>query len=67
MKLFSRLIAIVQREEDMTPYFRYELTPIPTSLFKDGVMRKTQKSQLAKLLTSDLEPVECNNDDKLCN
>ncbi len=32
MKLFSRLIAIVQREEDVTPYFSYELTPIPTSL-----------------------------------
>ena len=31
--LFSRLIAIVQREEDMTPYFHYELTAIPTSLF----------------------------------
>ena len=53
MKLFSRLIAIVQREEDMIPYFSYELTAIPTSLFKDGAMRKTQKSQLAKIVTSD--------------
>ena len=60
MKLFSRLIAIVQREEDMIPYFSYELTGIPTSIFKDGVMRKTQKSQLAKLVTSDVQPAECN-------
>ena len=60
MKLFSRLIAIVQREEDMIPYFSYELTAIPTSLFKDGAMRKTQKSQLAKIVTSDVQPAECN-------
>ena len=39
--LFSRLIAIVQREEDMDSYFDYELTAIPTFLFKDYVMRKT--------------------------
>ena len=60
MKLFSRLIAIVQREDDMIPYFSYELTAIPTSLFKDGLMRKTQKSQLAKLVASDVQPAECN-------
>ena len=61
MKLFSRLIAIVQREEDMIPYFSsYELTAIPTSIFKDGAMRKIQKSQLAKLVTSDVQPAECN-------
>lgn len=26
--LFSRLIAIVQREEDMAPFFNYELTQL---------------------------------------
>ena len=46
--LFARLTAIVQREEDITPYFDYELTPMPKSLFKDYAMRKTVKSQLAK-------------------
>ncbi len=58
--LFSRLIAIIQREEDLSPYFCYELTAFPTSLFKDGIMRKTQKSQLAKIITSDVQPAECN-------
>ena len=43
--LFSRLIAIVEREEDMEPYFDYELSSFPTSLFKDGFMRKGVKSQ----------------------
>ena len=52
--LFSRLIAIVQREEDMSPYFDYELTSMPTSIFKDYAMRKTVKSQLAKTLTSNV-------------
>ncbi len=58
--MFSRLIAIIQREEDLSPYFCYELTAFPTSLFKDGIMRKTQKSQLAKIITSDVQPAECN-------
>ena len=54
--LFSRLIALVQREEDMLPYFDYELTAIPTSLFKDYAMRKTAKAQLAKVLMSKVQP-----------
>ena len=48
--LFSRLIAIIQREDDMAPYFDYELTTVPTSLFKDNAMRKPVKVQLAKAL-----------------
>ena len=58
--LFSRLIAIVQREEDMIPYFDYELTAIPTSLFKDHAMRKTTKAQLAKALMSNVQPSQRN-------
>ena len=54
MHLFSRLIAIVQREKDMIPYFSYALAAIPMSLFRDSAMRKTQKSQLAKALTNDV-------------
>ena len=46
------LKAIVQREEDMAPYFRYELTSILTSLFEDHAICKTVKSQLANALTS---------------
>ena len=56
---FSRLIAIVQREEDMTQYFKYELTAFPTSLFKDAGMLKMQISQLAKAITTDVEPADC--------
>ena len=35
----------------MSPYFDYELTAFPISLFKDNVMRKAAKAQLAKSLT----------------
>ena len=58
--LFSCLIAIIQREEDITPYFAYELTAFPTSLFKHYAMRKTAKAQLAKVLMSNVQPSECN-------
>jgi len=51
-KLFSRLIAIMDREEDMKLYFDYELSSFPTSLFKDGFMCKGVKSQLANFFTS---------------
>jgi len=54
--LFSRLIAVVQREEDMAPFFNYELTTIPTSLFKDNYLRKTDKAQLSNALKKSVEP-----------
>ena len=56
--LFSRLIAIVQREEDMSLYFDYELTAFPTSLFKDNFMRKAATAQLAKSLTDSVNVSE---------
>ena len=58
MILFSRLIAIAQREEDMSSYFDYELTAFQTSLFKDNFMRKSIKAQLAKSLTSSVDSSE---------
>ena len=58
--LFSRLIAIVQREEDMAPFLEYELTTIPTSLFKDNAMRKTDKSRLAQAFKQAVQPSERN-------
>ena len=55
--LFPWLTAIiVQREDNMAPYFHYELTLIPTSLLKDNAMYKADKSQLAKALQSGVEP-----------
>jgi len=56
--LFSRLITIVQRKEDMSPHFDYELTAFPTSLFKDNFMCKSVKAQLAKSLTDSMDSSE---------
>jgi len=36
---------------DIKPFFDYELTAIPSALFKDSFMRKPMKSQLAQFLT----------------
>ena len=48
--LFSRLILIMERTDDMLPYFKYELTSEPTSLFKDNMMRKSNKSTIIPFL-----------------
>ena len=50
MTLFSRLIAIARDAERLEEVFRYDLTPEPTSLFKDGMMRKPTKSTLRSSL-----------------
>lgn len=53
--LFLRCTALAQREdEDIAPYFAYEMTAIPTSLFKDHMMRKVDKSELARTIQTDL-------------
>jgi hypothetical protein len=44
--LFNRLLIIITRSTDLESYFSYELTPEPTSLFKDGLMRKADKAKL---------------------
>ncbi len=36
----------------MLPYFDYELSAFPTSLFKDNFMRKAAKAELAKSLAA---------------
>ena len=50
MLLFSRLLLLIERGEKIREYFRFERTAFPTSLFKNGMMRKTNKSKLAKAL-----------------
>ena len=55
--VFSRLLVLLERYEDTTPYFQYELTPFPTSLFKHSVMRKPNKSVLGTSLTSGVTTV----------
>ena len=37
--LFKRLTALVQREDDMEKPFEYEITAIPMSLFKHGIIK----------------------------
>ena len=39
------------RTDDLSAFFEYELTPTPTSFFKDGYLRKANKSDLASALT----------------
>ena len=46
--LFSRLTAILQREDDVITKFSYELAPEPPSLFKDSMTSKPTKSTLRK-------------------
>jgi hypothetical protein len=53
--LFNRLLVIMQRSNDVQQYFSYELTAMPTALFKDNYMRKADKSQLAKEISKGLE------------
>ena len=49
--LFMRCTALAHREsEDIKSYFKYEMSAIPTSLFKDSYMRKTDKSELARVV-----------------
>ena len=56
--LFSRLLIQVEWSEDMKAYFSYELTQIPTSLFKEREMRKTNKALLTAILTKEVTSVE---------
>ena len=48
--LFSRLLVIMQRSSEIEPYFQYELTAEPTSLFQNRCLRKSDKSALAREL-----------------
>ena len=55
--LFMRLIAMIQREDNISDYFDYELTTTPLSLFKDGMMRKAQKVQLRHALVENIPSI----------
>ena len=49
--LFHRLIVMIERSANLEPYFSYELTATPLSLFKGNIMLKAVKPALAKKLT----------------
>ena len=51
--LFSRLIIQAERSHDPKAYFVYELAHEPTSLFKNGLMRKANKALLAQAIKKD--------------
>ena len=51
MTLFSRLIALVTRENDVASYFSYELSPY-------GIMRDATKSKLRQYLTKNVDSCE---------
>ena len=59
VQLFSRLILIMERSDYLIQYFKYELTPEPTSVFKDQMMRKDNK---ASLLPSLIQPTYQHDD-----
>ena len=58
MLLFSRLLALVERAEDMRECFEYELTSTPTSLFENELMRKPNKSALGRALKQNVSSVK---------
>ena len=41
---------LISRDDNIEPYFKFELAPEPTSLFVDSFFRKTEKSALAREL-----------------
>ena len=49
-RLFSRLVVLLERCPDLKPYFQFELTPLPTSLLIDNMMRKRNKASLLSSL-----------------
>ena len=48
----------MKREPDISSLFQYELTAVPTAFFKGDSFRKTDKSQLANLLTANVQSCE---------
>ena len=49
--LFNRLIIMAERDEGIEELFRFELTPVPTSLFTmDRMMRKPPKHEFGRML-----------------
>jgi len=44
--LFQRISIIKQNDGELKTCFKYELSPYPLSLFSEGGMRKTKKSDL---------------------
>ena len=50
MILFSCLVVLMQRHDEIARFFAYELAVVPMSLFKDNMMCKPSKLTLEKAL-----------------
>ena len=57
--LFGRLSILVQNQDEAAELFKYELTHEPPALFKNGLMRKPNKSALRQKLVKD--SLNCSN------
>ena len=65
VQLFSRLILIMERSDDLMQYFQYEFTPDPNSLFKDQLMRKGNKVSLLPSLVQPTYQHDDKNDESI--
>ena len=63
--LFSRLITPMQRYDDVSNLFEYELSVIPTSLFKENMMENPSNFSLANALGTRLLKFTSQYDEKL--
>ena len=55
--LFSRLTALANFRDEIEENFCFELTPEPTSLFRQGMMRKPVKSNLRNYILESEKPI----------
>ena len=51
--LFGRLTTLAQWQEDIEVQFHYELTPEPSSFFKDGLMQKNSKTDTSNAFNTE--------------
>ena len=58
--MFMRLMAIMHQEGYVEDHFRHEMTPEPSALFKDGLMRKPNKVALRNYILDKVKPEEGN-------
>ena len=56
--LFTQLVALGQRDENIVEKFSHELTREPTSLFRHGMIRNPSKSKLRNYLLCKLPSLD---------
>ena len=64
--LFNRLIFMAERDAGIEHMFKFELTPVPTSLFTmDRMMRKPKKHEFGKMLKETATKLDVNINSKM--